>query len=264
MISPGLCSVTLRSLDAVEVIDVVRRAGLECVEWGGDVHVPPGDAVAAEEVRSRCADAGVRVASYGSYFRAGVHEPADARAVIDTAVALGAPRVRIWAGDVGSGDADQRTWAAVVDAVRAITELAGDCGVQVGLEFHRGTLTDTAEATVRLVGEIGAAITTYWQPPVALDDAAALAGLRTVAAHVSALHVFSWSPTGARLALAQRESLWQQAFSAVADDGIGHDALLEFVADDDPHAVLTDAATLRQLLGSPASGAHGRQTGEPA
>ena len=41
MIRPGLCSVTFRELDAERVVELAAEAGLACVEWAGDVHVPP-------------------------------------------------------------------------------------------------------------------------------------------------------------------------------------------------------------------------------
>ncbi len=39
----GLVSVTFRQLSPEEIVRVAREAGLTVIEWGGDVHVPPGD-----------------------------------------------------------------------------------------------------------------------------------------------------------------------------------------------------------------------------
>ena len=62
----GMCSVTLRALPVDAVLRVAVDAGLACVEWGGDVHVPCGDLAAADRVRALTAAAGLAVASYGS------------------------------------------------------------------------------------------------------------------------------------------------------------------------------------------------------
>jgi hypothetical protein len=43
MIRTGLVSVTFRQLSAEEIIKLVVCAGLEGIEWGGDIHVPHGD-----------------------------------------------------------------------------------------------------------------------------------------------------------------------------------------------------------------------------
>ena len=69
MIRPGLCSVTLRALEPSAVVELAAAAGLEAIEWGGDVHVPPGDVDRAGQVRTLTEGAGLAVASYGSYLR---------------------------------------------------------------------------------------------------------------------------------------------------------------------------------------------------
>ncbi len=234
---PGLCSVTLRALPVEAVAGAAAAAGLEAIEWGADVHVPPGDLGAAERAR----DSGLAVASYGSYFRAG--DPLDDfAAALATARALGAPRIRIWAGRVGSAAASAAERRAVADGVRAAAELAGD--VEVALEFHGGTLTDEPASAVALLEAAGAA-RAYWQPPQGAPDAVALAGLRDVLPWLAAVHVFSWWPRDERRPLAARAALWREALALAGDV----DALLEFVPGDDPAVLAREAATLRELGG---------------
>jgi 3-dehydroshikimate dehydratase len=232
---PGLCSVTLRGLGVEEVVAVAARAGLGAIEWGADVHVPPGDLAAAKRAVAAGARAGVAVASYGSYWRAD-DDLADLAPVLESARALGAPRVRIWAGREGSEH------AAVTDGVRAAVELAGE--LEMALEFHGGTLTETAESAVELL-EAAPGARTYWQPPQGAPDDVALAGLRAVKPWLAALHVFSWWPRDQRLPLAARAALWRAALAQAGDV----DALLEFVPGDDPEAVVRDARTLGKLGG---------------
>src|SRR3954470_12550767 len=234
---PGLCSVTLRRLGAADVAAVAARAGLAAIEWGADVHVRPGDLGAADTAREV-----FPVASYGSYFRAG--EDRDFAPVVETARRLGAPRIRIWAGRVGSAEATAQQRAAVAGGVRAAAEAAE--GLELALEFHGGTLADTPESALALLEDVGVeSVRTYWQPPQGLADEAALAGLRLVLPHLAALHVFSWWPRDERLPLAARADLWRAALALAGDV----DALLEFVPGDDPDAVVRDAATLRELAG---------------
>jgi 3-dehydroshikimate dehydratase len=56
---PGLCSVTLRDMSALDVIAVAARAGLTAIEWGADRHVQPGDLALAAAIGRRTADAGL-------------------------------------------------------------------------------------------------------------------------------------------------------------------------------------------------------------
>lgn len=239
--STGLCSVTLRHLTVPQVVDVVAAAGLTCCEWGADGHVRPGDVRAAADARDRGLDQGVRVASYGSYFRADT--AADFPPVLASAVALGAPRIRIWAGSLGSADSDQRD--GVVAVVREAADRAADAGVQLAVEYHGGTLTDTPESTLRLLSDVDRPnVATYWQPPQSLPDAAALADLDRVLPWVAAVHVFSWWPGDHRLALDARAALWTGVVDRLRGTGRDYDALLEFVPDDDVARVPVDAATL--------------------
>ncbi|MDG4770188.1 TIM barrel protein [Solwaraspora sp. WMMD792] len=245
----GMCSVTLRREPALTVLDVAARAGLRRVEWGGDVHVPPGDTRAAALVRAASQDRGVEVASYGSYFRAGADPDEDFAPVLASAVALGAPRIRIWAGTLGSAEASAEQRRAVVRSSRAAAEQAAAVGVELAFEYHSGTLTDTAESTLRLLADVDhPAVRTYWQPPLDLPDAAAVADLRQVLPWVDAVHVFSWWPGYHRLPLTARDRLWRDVFAELRGAGRDFDTLLEFVIDDDPARVATEAASLAQLI----------------
>lgn len=39
----GLVSISFRNRTAEEIIEAVKNAGLNAIEWGGDVHVPHGN-----------------------------------------------------------------------------------------------------------------------------------------------------------------------------------------------------------------------------
>jgi 3-dehydroshikimate dehydratase len=254
VIRTGLCSVTLRALPVGDVVAVAAAAGLEGIEWGADVHVPPGDAGAARAARSATVAAGLRVASYGSYYRAGRDDPADFAAVLDSARALAAPRIRIWAGDVASADAAPAERVAVAAAARDAADLAAADGIEVAFEFHGGTLTDDPQSALGLLKAVAYArpgpgrARSYWQPPEDEPDRDALAGLQALLEHVPAVHVFSWWPGSTRLRLGDRGDLWRTVFEWLLSRGAPVDALLEFVPDDDPALVAEEARTLTRLL----------------
>ena len=48
----GLVSITFREKSPEEIVGLVVEAGLDGIEWGGDVHVPHGDLAKAREVRA--------------------------------------------------------------------------------------------------------------------------------------------------------------------------------------------------------------------
>ncbi|MGO2606125.1 sugar phosphate isomerase/epimerase family protein [Brachybacterium tyrofermentans] len=262
MIRPGLCSVTFRALEVDRVVELAADAGLACIEWAGDAHVPPGDTVAASHARELTEQAGLVVASYGSYLRfKGSDEEfsAELEGVLASARALGAPRIRVWAGSRGSADVDERDRARIVRRIQEFADRAAEHGVDVGLEFHGRTLTDELGSTLHLLDEVARpTVLSYWQPHQGMPDADALETLRQVLPRTSTTHVFSWWPTHERLPLAARAGLWREVFTLLAAEGSDRDALLEFLPGDDPATLAGEAQTLRTLIADAAGAGDAR------
>ncbi len=252
MIHPGSVSVTFRKLPPAEIVSLVRVAGLTGIEWGGDVHVPHGDLARAREVRKLTEENGLRVAAYGSYYRAGFSESGGLAfdQVLATARELGAPTIRVWPGVKGSAEVNQAERRSVGDDLERIAGLAARAGISVSTEFHGGTLTDTNESAVRLLAEVTHPnLFTYWQPHNGEATDECLAGLRSVRARMSNLHVFHWWPTSAdRHPLADGSARWSAFFAECAPVAEDRFALMEFVPGDTPEAFLRDAQTLKALL----------------
>ena len=249
MMKPGLVSITLRKHSPVEIVDLCVRAGLKGIEWGGDVHVPHGDLRRAREVAAATRGAGLAVSSYGSYYRPESDKSPAWNEVLQTAILLGAPVIRAWAGPRASDQVDEKERIKIVDDLRRCAESARAANVRLALEYHANTLTDTNESAQRLARELeGSGALFYWQPPNRMPHGEALAGLQALADNVCALHVFSWATSGdgiERLPLEAGEDRWREYLpEATRADW----ALLEFVKDDDPEQVVRDARCLRSWL----------------
>jgi 3-dehydroshikimate dehydratase len=250
MIHSGLVSITFRKLAPQEIVGLVVQAGLAGVEWGGDVHVPHGDLRQARLVRRMTREAGLRIAAYGSYYRVGAEGTGPFEPILDTAVELGAPLIRVWAGDRPSADADAPFRARVVRETRQAADLAARAGVAIAYEFHPRTLTDTGESARKLLEDVAHDnVGSYWQPPPGASVADNLAGLDAVLPWLRNVHVFTWhGTTGERMDLADGEAGWMRVLRKVASTGCDHFALVEFVRDDAEEPFLKDAATLRRWL----------------
>ncbi|WP_409055700.1 sugar phosphate isomerase/epimerase family protein [Streptomyces sp. SYP-A7185] len=246
---PGLCSVTFRQLPAAEVARRAADAGLAAVEWGADVHAPARERDTVRAVRDVSDRYGLACCSYGSYFRAGAGELAGFPALARAAVLLGAPRMRVWAGGAGSDEVTASERQGTVLRLREAARIGADHGLELGLEFHAKTLTDTVASTLRLLEEVGAPqLRTYWQPPQDAPDEAALAGLAALGDRVCAVHVFSWWPGNHRLPLAARTDLWTAVFDHLDARHLHPDALLEFVPGNDPALLAREADTLHRTV----------------
>lgn len=250
MIRTGLTSVTFRHLSPQAIVDLVSRTGLDAIEWGGDIHVPHGDLKAAHEVSRITRDAGLVVSSYGSYYTVGDESSLPFQSVLESAVELGAPCIRVWAGDKGSADADRAYREKIADDSRRIGSMAGDAGLVVAYEFHNDTLTDTNDSTVELLKSVGhSAVKTYWQPPLGSEVTYNVEGLRAVMPWLVNLHTYHWTSGTTLRPLSEGEADWGAYFDVVREDPRDHFALIEFVREDSPESYIEDAAALKSWTG---------------
>lgn len=254
----GLCSITFRSLGVDEVIALAVRSGAEAIEWGSDVHLPIDDLDAATAIGRRSTDAGLAVVSYGTYLGVGAaHDAslAERARSFETAVALGAPMVRVWTelGVTAASPATDRQ--RVTEQTAAIAGHAAEHGLSVALEFHPGTLTETAASTNALLDALDRPnLRTHWQPDPSHSTATSLQECAAVAGRLAHVHAFTWGPAGIedRRPLADGQALWPGALMiAGAAPGLDHGpraVLCEYVRDDDPDQFVADVTALRNWL----------------
>jgi len=252
MLTLGLVSVSFRPHPPEEIVQACVRAKLGSIEWGGDVHVPHGNLEQAEAVAKLTTNHGLTVAAYGSYYRAGysANEGLPFQRVLDTALALDAPVIRIWAGRQGSAATTPALRRTIVDDLTACAEAAGQHRRQIALEFHADTLADEADETVRLLQEINhPALRSYWQPRHGEDTAGALAGLRSLSEWLSHVHVFEWWPTHReRHSLGHGRVRWRAFLRQAATTSGDRHALLEFMPHDRLDELSIEAATLHSIV----------------
>lgn len=245
----GLVSVTFRQLSVPEVARWAAEAGLSCIEWGGDIHVPHGDLPAAKESARITRDHGLAVSAYGSYLRLGADDGPSPESVVATAFALGAPVIRVWAGKTGSAECSSAERDRVVRAALELAGLAHQAGVTIAYEFHNNTLTDTAASAMQLLAETDhPAIRTFWQPPWNLSEDDCLESLRRILPRLANVHAYCWRTPQDRRPLAEGAAAWASYLELIRSSGLNPDVLLEFVPGDDPGGLNREAATLREWL----------------
>lgn len=248
MIYSGLVSVTFRQFTPEEVIELAKKAGLDGIEWGGDKHVPHGDTDCAKRVLKLTKDAGLKVAAYGSYYRVGEQNEFSFGDVLKTAKALESPVIRVWAGTVGSSDANEEYWNNVVTDSQRITNAAKKENIQIAFEFHKKTLTDTNDSCLKLLKEINHDnIRTYWQPSQEMNVEERINGLHSILPYLSNIHVFHWVD-GKKLPLESGAEEWEQYIEIIRQAPGERYAMLEFVRDNSVEQFFEDAITLKKLI----------------
>lgn len=252
MLHAGLVSVTFRNLSPAEVVSLCVDTHLSGIEWGGDVHVPHGNTSVAAEVRRMTEDAGLAVVCYGSYFRAGWDNEANPGkdAVIESALTLGAPLIRIWAGRIASAKCTPDERLLIEKEIAKFAAAAAGHGLNIALEYHSNTLTDTLSSTQQLLRAVDAPnLFSLWQPPLGLSVEDNLAAIDALGGKIANAHAFAWErgpDKTIRLPFHNHETAWQAYLQALSSENRW--ILLEFVRDNDPQQLKSDAATLLQLI----------------
>lgn len=250
MFLPGLCSVSFRALSPEQIVTLAARAGLFCIEWGGDVHVPPGDFGNAARVARLTEEFGLRCASYGSYYRIGAGQSAQLPVILDTAEALGVSTVRIWCGTQASASVLPETLEAMRLEAQKAAALAAKRKMTLSLECHPGTLTDDWRAALDFIRAVDQpALLMYWQPNQWRDTAYNLESVRKLSPLITNVHVFHWIQK-AKYPLDMGASIWRRYLAAL-DCTCDHALLLEFMHDGAPESLEKTARALKQILEEP-------------
>jgi len=242
----GLVSVTFRGLKFREIIDLVKEAGLDGIEWGGDVHCIPGDAATAREIAAAMNDAELSTISYGSYYN--LTGEADFQDVLDNAVILGTGNIRVWAGVKGSAETDDEERKKIVADAKRIADMAREHDIDISFEYHNHTLTDTLESTVKLLDEINKDnVYTYWQAPGLSDPDDNLNAIKTLIdmKKLKNIHVNESDGTD-RVVLANVKEKWSRFIKAASPANPA--LLLEFVKGDTIEQFREEAKTLLSLM----------------
>ncbi|MBU6360405.1 MAG: sugar phosphate isomerase/epimerase [Chloroflexi bacterium] len=271
MILPALCSVTFRSLSPVQIVALAAEADLRGIEWGGDLHVPPGNIEMAEAVRASTLNAGLAVAGYGSYYRVGDNIEASGAPgapfedVLTSAQALGAPFIRVWAGRQSSAQASGAYFGNVAVDLTRIAELAAEAQIAIVCEFHRNTVADTLKSSMDLLAWAGHPnLYLHWQPQTGSPVETGINELRAFAPVLSHIHIFQWQLlpkqpwSVSRHPLAEGATDWRtylhEANVISQDQQRDIFAMLEFLPEESKDCFMTEAATLLGWIGEQGMG----------
>ena len=271
MIKPGICSVTLSKLSVEAIIELALQAELEGIEWWGEDHVPHGNNVTAQRVGYLTKAAGLEVSSYGSYYRVGVSEDEglNFKSILDTAFNIGAPTIRVWAGNRDTPDVNAAFIKKVVDDTMRIADMSAEKGISITFEYHGGSLTDRNETSVAFAAQVQHPNVYFsWQSPHGYSCDHCLTGLKGLLDRLNTIHVYHWTIGSYenntvnetvralkypedffRHPLAEGIDRWEKYFELIKQTGHNHFALLEFVKGDSTQQVFEDSKTLRKLIG---------------
>ena len=183
MIKLGLVSVTFCKLSIEEVVRIAVAAGIDGIEWSAKGE----HAVSIENIDKITAlseENGLDIFSFGSYCY--MNEWEECERALQMAVRLGAPVIRVWAGWKKLSDWTEESYTELVENTRKMADKAAEYGITVAFEYHRKTLTETAESAVRLIKAVDREnVKLYWQNSAAFTYEENQQNLTTVTPHLA-------------------------------------------------------------------------------
>ena len=258
----GLVSISFRKKTVKELIKAAKESGLEYIEWGGDVHVPMGNVKLARKVRRLMNGAGLKCASYGSYFgvvyHCDEHFPMPFKKVLKTAKALGAKTVRVWLGwprcgcKLGKGVyLCEKQFKKNVTIAKHLCNEAKKFGLTLSIECHFATLSDDYHDTLRFLNEVGCDnLKLYWQPNHSKSFEYNLEALKALRPYITNVHVFNWNEQAEKFPLIEGRAQWDEYFKVLNDENSGERVcFLEFMPDGELSSLSTEATSLKTILG---------------
>jgi 3-dehydroshikimate dehydratase len=149
----GFTSTTFRQIRSLDrIVEIAKKAGAYCIEWGGDIHVK--DISAAKSAKEKCDAAGLIISSYGSYYVIGSGEEKKWESICEIAATMNAKTVRVWLGKKGSAETNDEEYKSLVSDAKKICAVAKKYNLIVAPECHPNTYNDSTDAFLKIAGDI--------------------------------------------------------------------------------------------------------------
>lgn len=243
----GFTTVTFRGLSRKQICKTADENGARFIEWGGDVHLAPGDERAKSEVIELSKKYNLNPLSYGSYYRVGTGDYDEWQNIVDTASDIKAGIIRVWLGSKASADVSEEEFELLVAETQKIADIAEKQGIIVAFEFHKGTYNDNGKSSVKFFEAVRRDnVKTYWQP---MSNGHDEENLKAVLPYLISVHVFEWNSAGKRYSLRRGKKKWQSFISIINSVNPDVNYIMEFVKDDSPRRFAKDIGLLRKMLG---------------
>lgn len=148
----GLCSVTFRKKTVQEIVDIAKKAGVEYIEWGGDIHVKNLDD--ARKVKALCEYNNIKISSYGSYFNCAEYDESKWTKICQITKEMGANSVRIWLGKKDSEKTSEKEYNTILENTKKMCEIAEEYSLLVCPECHDNTFNNNTDAFLKIRRDI--------------------------------------------------------------------------------------------------------------
>jgi len=237
----GLVSVSFRKHSPQEILQAVKNAGLECIEWGSDIHAPADDINRLNEIVKLQKEYNIYCSSYGTYFKLGIDNLCELEKYIQAAKILGTNIIRLFCGDKSAEQYIGEEKASFLAQCKEAAKIAEKNDVIFCMECHNWSYTETAQGALELMKEVNSpAFRMYWQVNQFNSKQENLIYSSLLSPYCEHLHVFNWQGDN-RYPLADATEIWKKYL----DNFSGNKTLLlEFMPDDKLESLECEAKAL--------------------
>ena len=243
----GMTSLTFRDRSIEETAKYAKEAGIDGIEWGvSETHASLTDDTFLERIKEASRKNGLEIFSLGAYCN--MTDPEDCDKTLQVAIKLGAPIIRIWAGNKSPKECDEAYVDCVVKNTIAMAKKAAAHHIKLGFEYHSYTLTETAESAVSLIKRINCPnVGLYWQPEGNISVEENLANRNQVLPYcIGNMHVQNWNEEESYILLEGISDRLEQYFGDIKEQD--YHLMIEFVKDAEPENLNKDAAVLIPII----------------
>ncbi|MBR5505375.1 MAG: TIM barrel protein [Clostridia bacterium] len=237
----GVVSVSFRQHSPREIIQAASNAGLDCIEWGSDVHAPCNNDDAISEIVALQKEFGISCSSYGTYFYLGRDDVAELHDYAAAAKRLGTDTLRLWCGTKGSAEYSEDEKQEFFDLCKRAAQIAQEENVRLCMECHAHSYTDEPDAALELMHSVNSPhFLMYWQANQNESLEYNLGYAKLIAPYTVNLHVFNITGT-VKNPLAEAKDTWLQYIDIFGGDRA---LLLEFMPDNKIESLEAEAKAL--------------------
>ncbi len=222
MIKTGLVSISFRDLQAEKVIELVREAGLESIEWGGDIHVPVGDILKARKIKDLMKENNLITSAYGTYYRVGLDNNEKIEDILETGKVLKTNIIRVWGARKSYEGSTPKELDRFIEDLKDIAKKAKRYNMDISLEYHWDTMTHTLDGVKYILDNTKEFdnIKFHWQPATTKSQEELIREIEYLLINkkLSNIHVYQWKgekPNREMFLLEEGKEVWKEYLKLV-------------------------------------------------
>lgn len=240
----GLASVSFRENEPLEIIKEASKCGLNCIEWGSDVHAPVYNEENLKNIKSECDKYGIVCSSYGTYFRIGEYSTDKLYDYIKSAKTLGTDILRVWCGNKDAHEYSEEEKEVFFEECKKIAKIAEKENVKICMECHRNSFVSKIEPALLLMKTVSSPnFRMYWQPDPFVSVTENLEYAEKISDYTEIIHVFNWIK-GKQYPLKKAVDIWKMYLSKFHNN---IPALLEFMPDGKIESLKEETNALKEI-----------------